>query len=251
MDNDIIAKKSWLPRKLPGIIVTVLLVFIVYSTDSLRDTLHKLYNAIPPQKVRLTLVVKNEQNEAQVNQLLIFDNKDSLYTDNEGAINFDTRKGQHVSTVNYADSTHNDTFNLQSDSLISILMPVRGQDMVKGEAYEIKPEAPGVIRATPTKSKIIYGAQYFKVGNSLQFGNINVKFLRLDDANNAIYVNICYTVTNWVCKTELVSNTPVTRDNLVKFADDNYNYKLLLQKIDRVGTMNVLVAYVSMEQTPK
>lgn len=241
--------QPWAGKVIPAIIVLVIIAVICLN-DGCRDRLHRLYNFIPPQKAKLTILLQSGPDDFLLNQPLTFDGKDSLTTDNEGEVVIDDLPmGKHSFSIMYGDSLHQYTLNLKKDSLVNVTLRMQGNDIVKGNKQPTDERANVEIKSQ--KGKVtLYGSQWFTVGNSVQFGPICVKLVKLDNNSNSVHVNICYTITNFTCQYTIVADNELSRDNWIRFTYAGYDYKLVLDKIDNTpqDTKN-LAAFVSLTQT--
>lgn len=248
-DAEYIEPKFWTGKIVP-IIVVLFIILVICLNDGCRDKLHRLYNFIPPQKAKLILSLQSGPDDFLSNQSLIFDGKDSLTTDNEGEVVVDDLPmGKHSYSIMYGDSLHQYSVDLKKDSTIIVTLRMQGSDIVRGdnESNAVR----GAVEVKSQKGKVtMYGTQWFTVGNSVQFGPICVKLVKLDNNTNNVYVNICHTATSFVCQTNVVENNVLSRDSWIRFTDEGYDYRLVLDKIDNTpqDTKN-LAAFVSLTQT--
>jgi len=248
-DAEYIEPRFWTGKIVPAIVI-LLIILVVCLNDGCRDKLHRLYNFIPPQKAKLTLSLQSGPDDFLSNQPLVFDGKDSLATDNEGEVVIDDLPmGKHSYSVMYGDSLHQYSINLKKDSTIIVTLRMQGRDIVRGDNQS--GDGPGIAEIKSQKGKVtMYGSQWFTVGNSVQFGPICVKLVKLDNNINNVYVDICHTTTNFTCEHTIVENNELSRDNWIRFTDGGYDYRLVLDKIDNTpqNTKN-LAAFVSLTQT--
>ncbi|WP_448702891.1 hypothetical protein ACFGVR_11100 [Mucilaginibacter sp. AW1-3] len=238
---------SWAGSIISGMVILLVIVTILLN-DGCRDKIHRIYNFIPPQKAKITLTLQSGPGNFLPNQALVFDGKDSLTTDNEGEVIIDDLPmGKHRYTVMYGDSLHSYTLNLKKDSLITVTLRMQGNDIVNGEASG---SHAGTVKQSAKGTVLMYGSQWFTVGKSVQFGAICVKLVKLDNATNSVYVDICHTVANFACQTGITGNEQLSRDNWIRFTDGGYDYRLVLNKIDNTpGDTKDLAAFVSLTQT--
>lgn len=248
-DAEYIEPRFWTGKIVPAIVI-LLIILVICLNDGCRDKLHRLYNFIPPQKAKLTLSLQSGPDDFLSNQPLVFDGKDSLATDNEGEVVIDDLPmGKHSYSVMYGDSLHQYSINLKKDSAIIVTLRMQGRDIVQGDNQS--GDGRGIAAIKSQKGKVtMYGSQWFTVGNSVQFGAICVKLVKLDNNINNVYVDICHTATNFTCEHTIVENNELSRDNWIRFTDGGYDYRLVLDKIDNTpqDTKN-LAAFVSLTQT--
>lgn len=245
-DAEYIEPRFWTGKIIPAIIVLFVILVICFN-DGCRDRLHRLYNLIPPQRAQLTLSLQSGPDDFLSNQPLVFDGKDSLTTDNEGEVVIDDLPlGKHSYSIMYGDSLHRYSLNLQKDSNIVITLRVQGHDIVRGDGQSNNATA----EIKSQKGKVtMYSSQWFTVGNSVQFGSVCVKLVKIDKNINNVYVDICHTTTNFICETSIVQHNELSRDNWIRFTDGGYDYTLVLDRIDNTqqNTKN-LAAFVSLTQ---
>jgi hypothetical protein len=248
-DAEYIEPRLWTGKIVTAVIV-LFIILVICLNDSCRDRLHRIYNFIPPQKAKLTISLQSSPDDFLSNQPLIFDGKDSLTADNEGEVVIDDLPvGNHSYSIMYGDSLHQYTLNLKKDSLITVTLHMQGNDVVKGGGQPTGER--GDVEVKSQKGKVtLYGSQWFTVGNTVRFGPICVKLVKLDNSANNVYVNICHTANNFTCQNTIVDNNELSRDNWIRFTDGGYNYRLVLDRIDNTpqDTKN-LAAFVSLTQT--
>lgn len=232
-----------------SVAIALIVISVICLNDGCREKLHYIYNLIPPQKARLTIFLKNRSGEQLSNQPLIFDDKDSLITDNEGGIVIDgLPMGRHWYSIMYGDSLHLYPVNLKKDSSIIVTLRMQGKDIVEGKQPANIQQIAGI---DLKKGKVLtYNQQWFTVGKSVKFGQVCVKLVKIEDRANTVYVNICRTTDNFICQTSITENTKLSRDNWIRFADNGYDYTLTLDRLDGTtqDTKNI-AAFVSMVQT--
>lgn len=241
------------PRSNALSIVTSIVILLIIATillnDGCRDKVHRIYNMIPPRKAKLTLSLQNGPDDFLAYQAVVFDGKDSLTTDNEGELIIDDLPlGKHQYSIMYGDSLHRYTLNLRKDSTIIVNPRMQGHDIVKGDNSQNE-----VIQPSQQTGKTIdYDTQWFTVGRAVQFGAIRVKLVKMVNASNTVFVDICRTTgnNNSDCQTTIATNTELSRDNWIRFADGGYDYILELDRIDNIpnDTKN-LAAFVNLTQT--
>jgi len=248
-DAEYVKPGFWTGKIVPAIIV-LFIILVICLNDGCRDTLHSLYNFIPPQKAKLTISLQSGPDDFLSNQPLVFDGKDSLTTDNEGEVVIDDLPiGKHSYSIMYGDSLHRYSLNLKRDSTIIVTLRMQGNDIIVGNKQVADEHGEAAVKLQ--KGKVTtYSSQWFTVGNSVQFGSICVKLVKLDNNINNVYVDICHTTTKFTCETSILQNNELSRDNWIRFTDGGYDYTLVLDKIDNTpqDTKN-LAAFVSLTQT--
>lgn len=238
----------WIGTIISGTIVLFIILCICLN-DGCRDKIHRIYNLIPPQKAKLTIQLQRSPGDLLSNQLLILDAKDSLTSDNEGEIVIDDLPvGKHSYSILYGDSLRRYTLNLKRDSQMAVILYLQGNDIVKG-----RPRTTVVQRAAGVQSQkgktLTYNPQWFTVGKSVQFGPICIKLVKIVDGSNTIYVNICHTNGDFNCQTTIAENSELSRDNWIRFIDGDYDYRLVLNRIDNTPQVaKNAAAFVSMVQ---
>jgi hypothetical protein len=233
-----------------GIVVAI---FVGIYIDPIKQFIHKIYNMLPPQKATLGIVVRGDSGDILQNRLLVLDGKDSLYTDDDGLVTIDSlHLGEHTYAVLYEDSVHNHTMDLKKDVLANVTMHIAGKDEISDQPIEQQSEHAIALAPPVSPKSVSYPVQWFKLKNTLQFGNVCVRLVGIDTIKNTINVNICYSLKEYVCDDPIIGNAMVNKDIWYGFEDRNINYKLILQKIDTPSlASNELAAYVSMQQISK
>ncbi len=250
-DDDAVARPRAVNVFIPiGIVVAI---FVCIYIDPVKHVIHKIYNFLPPQKATLGIVVRGDAGDILQNRLLVLDGKDSLYTDEEGQVTIDyLHLGKHTYAVMFEDSVHNFAVNLNKDVLLNVTMHIVGKDEITDAPYGQAPKQQGTVMQPVVPKYVSYPVQWFKLKNTVQFGDICVRLTAMDTINNTISVNICYSLQKFQCNDPIITNATVTKDIWYEFTDHNIDYKLSLQKLDTPNpSTDELAAYVSMQQTLK